>query len=57
MEIKIVKTHLAEEQTRILDDKTYLPNNIQPGTMVTFVYDNCDHNTESIQGFTIHPTN
>ena len=56
-EKKVVETHLAEEQTRILDDKTYLPNNIQPGTMVTFVYDNCDHNTKPIQGFAMHPTN
>ena len=47
-EINIVETHLAEEQTRIQDDRPYVPNNIQPHTMVTFVYDNCDHNTESI---------
>ena len=25
--------------------------------MVTFVYDNCDHNAESIHGFTMHATN
>ena len=56
-EINIVETHLAEEQTRIQDDRTYVPNNIQPDTMVTFIYDNCDHNTESIQGSTMHATN
>ena len=56
-EINIVETHLAEEQTRIQHDRTYVPNNIQPDTMVTFVYDNCDHNTKSIQGSTMHATN
>ena len=56
-EINIVKTHVAEEQTRIQDDRTYVPNNIQPDTMITFVYDSCDHNTESIQGSTMHATN
>ena len=47
-EINIIETHLAEEQTRIQDDRTYVPKNIQPDTMVTFVYDSCDNNTESI---------
>ena len=35
----------------------YVPNNIQSGLPVTFVYDNCDHNAESIYNVTVHETN
>ena len=56
-EINIVETHLAETQTRIQDDRTYVPNNIQPDTMVTFVYDSYNHNTKPIQGSNMHETN
>ena len=33
-----------------------MPNKIQPDISVTFVYDNCDHNAESICNVTLHGT-
>ena len=30
-----------------------MPNNIQPGMFVTFVYDNCDHNADSKYSVTL----
>ena len=56
-EVNVVETHLAEEQSNHECHKRYVPNNIQPSTMVTFVYDNCDHNVESLHGLTMHCTN
>ena len=56
-EVNVVETKLGEEQTNLEFCRKYVPNNIQPGTMVTFVYDNCDHNVESLHGLTMHCTN
>lgn len=56
-EVNVIETFFAEEQSNLQEPRKYLPNNIQPSTMVTFVYDNCDHNAESIYGFTLHATN
>ena len=44
-EINSIETKLAEDQA-----------NIQPSVFVTFVYDNCDHNIESIYKVTLHGT-
>ena len=35
----------------------FVPNNIQPSAFVTFVFDNCDHNIESIYNVTLHGNN
>ena len=51
-EVNVVEIHLAEEQSNHECHKKYVPNNIQPSPMVTFVYDNCDYN-----GLTMHCTN
>ena len=56
-EVNVIETSLAEEHSNLEAPRKYVPNNIQPSTMVTFVYDNCDHNAESIHGFTMHATN
>jgi hypothetical protein len=56
-EINSVETKIAEDQIRQVSIGAYVPNNIQPGTIVTFVYDNCDHNIESIYNVTMHVTN
>lgn len=56
-EINATETKLAEEQVHIQSARRYVPNNIQPGFPVTFVYDNCDHNAESIYNVTVHGTN
>ena len=42
-EINAIETRLAEEQLASQNARRYIPNNIQPSTFVTFVYDNCDH--------------
>ena len=56
-EINATETKIAEGQVINQTTRTYVPNNIQPGTLVTFVYDNCDHNAESIYNVTLHGTN
>ena len=47
----------AERESQHINMQSYLPNNIQPSTFVTFIYDNCDHNPESITGVSMHCTN
>ena len=56
-EINAIETKLAEDQVRNITFRIYVPNNIQPSVFVTFVYDNCDHNAESIYNVTLHATN
>ena len=56
-EVNVVETRLAEEQSNRECHKRYVPNNIQPSPMVTFVYDNCDHNVEYLHGLAMHCTN
>ena len=56
-EVNAVETKLAEDQIRNVNIRKYVPNSIQPSTFVTFVYDNCDHNAESIYNITLHGTN
>ena len=56
-ELNAVETKLAEDQIHDDNFRKYLPNNIQKHTFVTFVYANCDHNTESIYNSTLHATN
>ena len=56
-EVSAVETKLAEDQIRNVNIRKYVPNSIQPSTFVTFVYDNCDHNAESIYNITLHGTN
>ena len=34
-----------------------MPDSVQPSVFVTFVYDNCDHNPETLSGVTMHCTN
>ena len=47
-EVNVLETRLAEDQVQHQNLGNYIPNNIQPSTFVTFIYDNCDHNVESI---------
>ena len=55
-EINATETSLAEEQLNNENARRYVPNNIQLGMFVTFIYDNCDHNAESIYNVTLHGT-
>lgn len=54
-EVNAIETKIARNQCKNI--RKYVPNNIQPSTFVTFVYDNCDHNAESIYNVTMHATN
>ena len=56
-EINSIETKLAEDQANRREPRKFVPNNIQPTVFVTFVYDNCDHNIESICNLTLHGTN
>ena len=47
-EISSIKTKLADDQANQREARKLVPNNIQLSFFVTFVYDNCDHNIESI---------
>ena len=58
-EINATETKLARDQVHMQTARRYapIPSNIRPGLPVTFVYDNCDHNAESIYNVTVHGTN
>ena len=56
-EINALETKLAEEQVNNQTDTSLVPNHIQPSVFVTFCFDNCDHNMESIYNATLYRTN
>ena len=55
--INATEATLAEEHLHNENARRYVTNNIQPGMLVTFVYDNSDHNAESIYNVTLQGTN
>ena len=55
--INALETKLAEEQVNNQTNTSLAPTNIQPSIFVTFCYDNCDHNMESIYNAALHATN
>ena len=58
-EINATETKLARDQVHMQTTRRYapIPSSIRPGLPVTFVYDNCDHNAESIYNVTVYGTN
>ena len=56
-EVNNVETSFAEHQMHHQSRRSFVPNNIQPSTFITFVYDNCDHNPETLSGTSLHCTN
>ena len=56
-EVNYVETYFAELQINQQNLRRYVPFNIKPNVFVTYVYDNCDHNPESLFGETMHCTN
>ena len=56
-EVSNVETSFAELQANHQSHHSFVPTNLQPSTFVTFVYDNCDHNPETITGVSMHCTN
>ena len=56
-EVNRFETFSAENESKNACLQNYVPNNVQPSSFVTFVYDNCDHNPETINGEVMHCTN
>ena len=56
-EVNNVKTSFAELNVKNQSNRSFMPNNVQPSSFVTFVYDNCDHNPETFSGGSPHVTN
>ena len=56
-EVSNIETIVAEMQANEQSHQSLVPNNIQPATFITFVYDNCDRNPEKISGISVHCTN
>ena len=55
-ELNALETKLAEEQVNNQTNTSLVPTLIQPSVFVTFYFDNCDHNMESIYNATLHGT-
>lgn len=56
-EINSLETAFAEVQMQHQLVPSYVPPRVLPSKFVTFVYDNCDHNPESLSGTSMHVTN
>lgn len=56
-EVNALETAFAEVQMHHQLARTYVPPRVIPSKFVTFVYDNCDHNPESLSGISMHVTN
>ena len=52
-EINATETTLAEEQWNNDIARRYVPNNIQPGMFILFVYDNCNVTLRGTKGIVI----
>ena len=53
----LIETSIANEQMKNKICKLFVPNNILPSIFVTYVFDNCDHNPETLSGMVMHCTN
>ena len=56
-DVNKIETDIANRQLINGNLRTCVPGGLQPGKLITFVYDNCDQNPESIFGSTVHCTN
>ena len=56
-EVNNIEMFFAEMQANEQSHQSFFSNNIQPSTFITFVYDNCDHNPETISDISLHCTN
>ena len=56
-QINSIENKLAEHQANRREPRKFVPYNIQSSVSVAFLYDNCDHNSESIYNITLHGTN
>ena len=55
-ELLRLETNIAEIESSI-DAKDYIPTQVVKDNFVTYVYDNCDHNPETLSGVSMHCTN
>ena len=55
--INALETKLAKEQVNNQTNTSLVPTHIQPSVFVTFCFDNCDNNMESIYNATLYGTN
>ena len=55
-EINHGETSFAELHIRSQANQSFVPNKIQRSCFVTIVYDNCDHNPETLSGIALHCT-
>ena len=53
----MLETGFSEKQVEHQLVREYVPPAVQPSTFLNFVYDNCDHNPETLTGATMHYTN
>ena len=56
-EVNRFETFTAENECKNACLQNYVPNNVQPSSFVTFVYDNCDLKPETINAEVMHCTN
>ena len=56
-EVNSLETAFAETKIHNQMLQSYVPPRVVPSTFVTFVYDNCDHNPETLTGVSMHVTN
>ena len=56
-EVNNVENSFAEVNVKNQINRLFVLNNVQPSSFVTFVYDNCDCNPETLYGPSPHVTN
>ena len=56
-EVNLQETGFSEKQVEHQLVREYVPPAVQPSTFLTFVYDNCDHNPETLTETTMRFTN
>lgn len=56
-EVNSLETAFAELQIHNQLLQSYVPPPVVPSIFVTFVFDNCDHNPETLNGVSMHVTN
>ena len=56
-DVGLVETKFVDDQVQLCSSNGYVPSVMQPSVPVTFVWDNGDHNPESVYGVSLHCTN
>ena len=55
-ELLKLETNIAVKDSST-NSQDYIPKKIEKENFVTYVYDNCDHNPETLSGVSMHCTN